>query len=293
MRRKIGTEDLIFDIINYTLIILLSLAFLYPMYYVVAASISDSSRLVAHSGLILKPLGFTLDAYKMVLNYPWIATGFANTILIVVSGVVLNLLLTIFGAYFLSRSELALSKFFMKMIIVTMFFSGGLIPLYLTVKNLGLLDSYLALLLPTAVNTVNLTIMRTAFRQVPKAILESAQVDGANDIIMLFRIIVPVSMATIAVIILYYGVAHWNSWFNAMIFIQKREMFPIQLILREILINNSADGISGSVAMGDNPQISETIKYATVVVVTIPILCIYPFLQKYFVKGVMIGSVKE
>ena len=292
MARKRKLSDVTFDFINYALVVILTILFLYPMYYVVMASLSDSNLLIAHSGLLLKPLGLNLSAYKMVLEYPWIVTGFKNTLIVVACGVTLNIILTICGAYFLSRRGLSLTNVCMKLIVVTMFFTGGLIPTYLTVRNLGLFDSYLALILPSAINTTNLIIMRTAFVSVPKEIQESAEVDGANDLIILFRIIAPVSMPTIAVIILYYGVAHWNAWFNAMIYIQDRELYPIQLILREILVNNSADSMSTTVASGDSPQISETIKYATVVIVTVPILCIYPFLQKYFVKGIMIGSVK-
>jgi putative aldouronate transport system permease protein len=180
----------------------------------------------------------------------------------------------------------------MIMIVVTMYFNGGLIPFYLTVKALHLDNSYLALIFPVAINTFNLIIMRTSFASIPDSLEESARIDGASHFNILFRIIIPLSKATIAVMILYYSVGHWNSWFNAMIFIRKRELFPLQLILREILIQNDTSNMSIGVDAMDRESVAESIKYAIIIVATLPILTIYPFLQKYFVKGVMIGAVK-
>jgi putative aldouronate transport system permease protein len=177
------------------------------------------------------------------------------------------------------------------LIIITMFFSGGLIPFYLTVKDLKMLDSLLAVIIPGAISTYNMIILRTAFQAIPESLEESARLDGANHITVLFRIVIPLSMSTIAVLLLYYGVGHWNAWFNAMLFLQKkRDLFPLQLILREMLIQNTnADSYNKSI---DAAVVTETFKYAVIVVSTVPVLCIYPFLQKYFVKGVMIGAVK-
>ena len=177
----------------------------------------------------------------------------------------------------------------MKLIVVTMFFSGGLIPFYLTVNGLGLSNSLFSVILPFAVNTFNLIIMRTSFSEIPDSLIEAAEMEGANDFTILFRIVIPVSKATMAVIALYYLVQHWNAWFYASIFIDKRELLPFQVILREILIQNSTDNMKNA---GDSENMYEVIKYAVIVVGTVPILIVYPFLQKYFVKGVMIGSVK-
>lgn len=292
MKMKQSAGDIVFRCINGAFMILLMIVCVYPLYYVLAASLSNSNLLIAHSGLLFMPLGLNLDAYRAVFDYPIILRSYLNTLIVVVSGVSVSVILTIFGGYFLSRGDICLKKLCMMLIIFTMFFTGGLIPFYLTVKALKLMNTYWALILPAAVNTFNLIIMRTAFMEVPKSLEESAKIDGANDLVLLFRIILPVVMPTVAVIILYYGVAQWNAWFHAMIFIKDRELFPIQLVLREILIQKSSQGIGNTLLEGDNPQIAETIKYATVIVATLPILVIYPFLQKYFVKGVMVGSVK-
>ncbi len=292
MKLKPSMGDIIFRVCNTIFMILLMIVCVYPLYYVLMASLSNSNQLVAHSGVLLVPLGFNLDSYRAVFDYPIIMRSYLNTIIIVLSGVCISVVLTVFGAYFLSRGNICLRRGFMMLIVFTMFFSGGLIPFYLTVKNLGMMDTYFALILPVAINTFNVIIMRTAFAEISKSLEESARIDGANDLIILFRIVLPVTMPTVAVIILYYGVGQWNAWFHAMIFIKDREMFPIQLVLREILIQKSTQGVGSTLLEGDNPQIAETIKYATVIVATLPILAIYPFLQKYFVKGVMVGSVK-
>ena len=265
---------------------------IYPIVYVGCASLSESSLLIAHRGFLIRPLGFSVEAYINVFQNPMIAIGYINTIFVVVFGLIVNLLITILGAYGLSRKDLYFKDAIMKTIVFTMFFSGGLIPLFLTVKELDLLDSRWALILPTAVNTFNLIIMRTNFMAIPDSLEESAKLDGANDFVLLFRIILPLSMPVIAVMILYYGVAHWNSWFSAMIYLKDRQLYPLQLVLREILISNSTQAMTMGAQAGDVEQIGESIKYATVMVATLPILFIYPFLQKYFVKGVMVGALK-
>jgi putative aldouronate transport system permease protein len=173
-----------------------------------------------------------------------------------------------------------------------MFFSGGLIPFYFTVKQLGLYNNLWALIFPTAVNTFNLMVMRTGFEAIPDAIEESARLDGAGHIRILFKIALPLAMPTVAVMILYYGVAHWNSWFNAMLFLDAAELWPLQLVLRQILLVNDTQSMITGVDAGSQMAVSETIKYAVIVIATLPILCVYPFLQKYFVKGVMVGAVK-
>lgn len=292
MKKESGWFDRIFNIINYTFLILLVIATLYPLLYVLFASFSDSSQLLANKGLLWKPVGFSLDAYKSVLANPGIGIGFRNTLFIVVFGVIVNLFMTALGAYVLSRKNVMWNKVFMFFIVFTMFFGGGLIPLYLIVKGVGLLDSLWSTILPFAISTFNLIIMRTSFMGIPDSLEESAKIDGANHFTILFRIIIPLSMPVIAVMILYYAVDKWNGWFYASVFIKSRELFPLQLVLREILIANSTESMSAGASAGDRFQIGETIKYATIMVATIPILCIYPFLQRYFVKGVMVGSLK-
>ena len=175
-------------------------------------------------------------------------------------------------------------------IVFTMFFSGGLIPMYLLMQNLSLINTRWAMWLPGMIGTTNLIIMRTSFKAIPSSLEESARIDGANDFVILYRVIVPLSKPVIAVMLLYYGVGHWNSWFNAMIYLQDRNLYPLQLILREILIDSTTDVIE--LGGDDSEPIAQTIKYATIMVATVPILCVYPFLQKYFVKGVMIGAIK-
>lgn len=181
----------------------------------------------------------------------------------------------------------------MFMIVFTMFFEGGLIPLYILVGKLGMMDTRWAVIIPSAVSAFNLIIMRTVFQGVPVSLEESAKIDGASDWTVLFRVIIPLSLPVVAVMVLFYGVSHWNSWFPAMIYLQNRGLLPLQLILREILIANDTTSMTTGVASGDQMQIGETIKYATIIIATVPILFLYPFLQKYFVKGVMIGAVKE
>jgi putative aldouronate transport system permease protein len=200
--------------------------------------------------------------------------------------------MTALGAYVLSRRNVMWNKVFIFVIVLTMFFNGGLVPLYLTVKGVGLIDSLWAPVIPFAISTFNLIIMRTAFMSVPDSLEESAKIDGANHFTILFKIILPLSMPVIAVMTLYYAVEKWNGWFYSSIFIKDRELFPLQLILREILIANQTDSMSAGADMGDRFQIGETIKYATIMVATVPILCVYPFVQKYFVKGVMVGALK-
>lgn len=286
-------SDRVFDTINVVFMLLLVVATLYPFYHVIMASLSDSNKLIAHQGLLLGPLGFSLDAYERVLANPNIFSGYRNTLFILFFGTALNLLLTSMGAYGLSRKFL-LRKPIMIGIIFTMYFSGGLIPTYLLINNwLNMGNSMLALIVPTAISTWNLIIMRTSFEAIPESLIESAKIDGSGEMGILLRIVLPLSMPVIAVMILYYGVGHWNSWFNAMLFIRDREMFPLQLILREILVQNDTSSMQIGDAMGDQESIRESIKYATIMVATLPILFVYPFLQRFFAKGVMIGAVKE
>ena len=285
--RSIGEK--VFDWGNTLLMTVILILTFYPLYHVLVASFSDPDLITAHSGLLLWPLAPNIQAYKAVFTYQMITKSFQNTLFIIVVALSINMVMTCFGAYFLSKKDIMLRGVIMKLIVVTMFFSGGLIPFYLTVNGLGLSNSLFSVILPFAVNTFNLIIMRTNFAEIPPSLLEAAELEGANDFTVLFRIVIPVSKATMAVVALYYLVQHWNAWFYASIFIDKREKLPFQVILREILILNSTDNMQKS---GDSENMYEVIKYSVIMVGTIPILIVYPFLQKYFVKGVMIGSVK-
>ena len=295
MVTKRSPGEIIFDIGNAVFLGILTLIFLYPMWYVIMAAFSDPARFVSHTGLLWLPEGFSLAGFKMVLRTASIVTGYGTIILYVITGTALNILLTSMGAYVLSRKKLYIRRFLSLAIVFTMYLSGGLIPFYLTVRNLGLYNTRLALILPVAVNTWNLIVMRTSMSQVPDSLEEAAKIDGANDFVILFRVILPVIKSTVAVMVLFYAVQHWNSWFNAMIFLQDRSKYPLQLFLREILLSGSMTDIAtGSTGEDVNNVLTmNMLKYCTIVVSTLPILCIYPFLQKYFVKGVMIGSVKE
>lgn len=292
MKQESGVLDKLFDVVIYSILIGLVIVTLYPLLYVIFASVSDAGALVAFKGILWRPLGFSLEAYRSVMDNPGILAGYRNTLFIVVFGVTLNLFMTSLGAYVLSRKNVMWNKVFMFMIVFTMFFHGGLVPMYLIVKNVGLLDSLWATIIPFSMSTFNLIIMRTAFMGIPDGLEESAKIDGANHFTILFRIILPLSMPVIAVMVLYYAVDKWNGWFYASVFIKSRELFPLQLVLREILISNSTDSMSTGASAADRHQIGETIKYATIVVATLPVLCIYPFVQRYFVKGVMVGSLK-
>lgn len=293
MKIKVSTSQHIFNVCNIIFMLIVSVIMIYPLWYVLCASFSESSRLVAHEGFLLVPDGASTAAYQAVFKNPMIVKGYVNTLIVVISGVALNIVITSIAAYCLSQQNLLWSKLLMKIIILTMYFSGGLIPMYLLVsRTMHLNNSYLALILPTAISTYNLIIMRTSFLQLPVSLIESAKLDGATHMQILYKIVIPLSKSIIAVITLYYAVGHWNSWFPASIYIKDREKFPLQLILREILIQNDTYSMAQDMSASDQYAIGENIKYAIIVVATIPILCIYPFLQRYFTKGVMIGAVK-
>lgn len=290
MKIKRSPSDIAFDAVTYVVVIFLMLVTLYPIVYVAFASISDPVQVAQAGGILLWPTGIQFEGYKRVLANAEIWTGYANTIFYTVVATALNVVLTAGLAYTLSRKKLMLKKPLTMFVMFTMFFSGGMIPTYLTMQGLGLLDTRAAVILPGMVSVYNFIIMRTNFEAIPASLEESAKIDGANDWTVLWRIVLPLSLPTIAIMVLFYGVGHWSSWFNEMLYLQNRALWPLQLIIREIIV------LSGSAAMSDGGgisfEMSEIIKYATIMVSTIPILCVYPFLQKYFVKGVMVGAVK-
>lgn len=284
--------DVVFTLINTTVMILFSLIMLYPMWYVAVASLSDAKALMASSGMIFLPIKMNLAAYKAAFSNPLLLSGYGITLFVVVFGTFIGVLFTFVAAYFFSRRDVKLQKPLMILLFITMYFSGGIIPFYFTVKDVGLNNSVWALIIPTIMTTYNMIIVRTSMYGIPASLEEAAEIDGANHITILFKVILPLSKASLAVIALYYAVEKWNAWFNAMIFIKDREKWPLQLVLREILVENSTNTMMQGGLSSDDAFVSETIKYATIVISTLPILCVYPFIQKYFVGGIMIGAVK-
>ena len=289
---KKSAGDRAFDAFNIVLQTLVAVVMIYPMLYVLFASLSDPVEFVSHKGVLWHCIVFTFCSYKSAFQNPMLLKGYSNTLFVLIFGVAVNIIMTICGAYFLSRKNVKYQKIISIYIIITMFLNGGMIPFYFVVKSVGLENSLWSLILPTAVNTFNLMILRVAFASVPDSLEESAKLDGANHLTIMLKIVLPVSKASIAVIILYYAVANWNAWFNAMLFLIDRPKYPLQLVLREILINNDTSAMTGGADVGELEFVGETIKYAIIIISTLPILCLYPFIQKYFTKGVMIGAVK-
>jgi putative aldouronate transport system permease protein len=283
----------LFSIFNYLFLGLVSLFCLYPILYVLFASFSNNNLLTAHSGILFRPLGFSLAAYEKVFRNPMILTGYRNTLFVLIAGVIVCLFMTSLGAYFLSRKNVFFKKPIMMLVTFTMFFSGGIIPFYLNLRDLYLTNSLWGIIIPFAINTYNLIILRTSFMAIPESLTEAALIDGAGHWRILFSVVLPLSKAILSVMILYYGIGIWNAWFWASAILQQRELYPLQVVLREILLQNSAISMSAGVDAGDQESVAATIKYATIIVATVPVLCIYPFLQKYFARGVMIGAVKE
>lgn len=289
---KKSKAEVAFGVLNVCILTLLALVTLYPILHVLFGSFSEAELLMKHQGLMLKPVGFSLDGYKAVFAKEEIWIGYGNTLYYVLAGTAVNMIVTVPLAYMLSKPKLLFQKYIMMAIVFTMYFSGGLVPLYLTVQNLGITDTRWAVILPTAVSTYNLIILRTAFASMPESLEEAAKIDGAGVLTILWKIILPLTKASVAVIVLYYAVANWNQWFQAMLYIRKQELYPLQLFLRDILIENQNDDMTMGVSSGNQQSMYEVVRYATIVVSTLPILLFYPFIQKYFVQGVMIGAVK-
>ena len=291
-KMKTSLGDKIFVVINSAILICLCFVTLYPIWYVLCASLTSNTYLVSHPGIMLWPHEVTFGAYKMAFSHPLLLSGYKNTLLILAVSLQINILMTLFAGYFMASKDVMFKPLIQGLIMFTMFFSGGMIPAYLNIRSLGLYNSFWALVLPGALSVYNSIICKTAIESVPESLKESAYIDGANDVIILFKIIVPLIKATLAVLLLYYGVGHWNAWFNASIYLKDNEKLPIQNIMRAILIANS-NVLNSAAAENDQVnQFAEAIKYSKIILTTVPVLCIYPFIQKYFVKGVMIGAVK-
>lgn len=288
---RVSTAERVFRVFNNILMAVIGLICLYPMWYVLVASFSEPNKMLMHTGGLLKPLGFSTSAYQKVFANPNILSGYMNTIFILVVGVVLCLIMTCLAAYVLSRKNLLWKKPLMLFLMFTMFFSGGMIPFYLNLKDFHLTNTLWGVIIPFLVSTYNMIILRTSFESIPESLIEAAQLDGAGHVKILTSIVLPLSKAAIAVQILYYGVEKWNAWFWASSIIRDRDKLPLQVILREILLTSTANMQAGG--GGDTEAVGMTIRYATIIVATVPILIVYPFIQKYFAKGVMIGAVKE
>ena len=278
-----------FVIINTVVLLLISAIMLYPAIYVIAASFSEETAIL-RGDVFLYPVRAHLKAYQKVFVYPMLWKSYSNTLLYTVLGTAINLILTVFGAWALSQKKMVGRRFFTLMCTFTMFFGGGMIPTFLVVKGLGLLNTIWGILLPSAVSTYNMILMRTFFRQIPESLVEAAELDGCKDFGVLFRIVLPLSLASLMTIGMFYAVGHWNSYFPAVMYLTtNKELNPLQIILRQVVLLNE---IVENASSTENVM-AEGIKYATIVVAMLPMLCIYPFVQRYFVKGVMIGSVKE
>lgn len=296
---KLPLGDKIFTIIVYLFLIVALIVVAYPLIYILSASISDPSK-VNSGEMILLPQNITFEGYQTIFQNTALWRGYLNTIVYTTLGTSINLFVTIPTGYAISRPDFVGKDIFTKFMMVTMFVSGGLIPSYLLVTSLGLNDTIWALVLPNAASVYNIIVTRTFFQSsVPIEIVESAEMDGASHFRTFFSIILPISKPIIAVMALFYGIGHWNQYFNALIYISSRDKYPLQMILREILVlqdmtSNPNQMITGDMAqyLYSQQQLGQVIKYGVMVVSTLPLILIYPFLQKYFVKGVMIGSLK-
>lgn len=287
--RSFGSR--VFDYINVVFMLSVVFVTLYPMYYIAIISLSDGNE-VLHGNVWIWPKGANLETYRFVLKDPSIVRSMLNTIFYTSLGTFINILFTSMCAYPLSRRKFFARKSVNIIVIITMFFQGGLIPLYLVVMKLGLINTVWAIVLVPAINAWYMFIMRTFFQGIPEELHESALMDGANDLVILIRIILPLARPVIATLLLFYAVFHWNQYLHPMIFLNEKSKYPIQLILRSIVVAGRMEQTNQIGAATDYMVIEKSIKYAVIMISTLPILMVYPFLQKYFVKGVMVGALK-
>ncbi|TBL80751.1 carbohydrate ABC transporter permease [Paenibacillus thalictri] len=281
----------LFDLLNGSLLLLISLITIVPFVYVLAASFTAPEALLNQRFTIF-PTTFSFDAYRYIFSTPTLIRSLLVTVWITVAGTFVNLLLTSLMAYPLVRRDLDGRRAVMLLVLFTMLFSGGMIPTFLVVKQLGLLNTYWSVILVGAINPFNLIVLRSFFQQLPTGLEESAKIDGCNDLGIFFRIVLPLSMPAMATFALFYSVGHWNSFFSAILYINDHTKWPIQVLLRQIVIL-SEGGIGEAQAVSETYiPVAQTIKMAVIIVSTLPILCVYPFLQKHFAKGVMLGSIK-
>lgn len=287
-------EDKIFYVINGIIMLVLALLILYPLYFIVIASISDPDA-IFNGDVYLYPVKLTFSGFERLFEEELVWTGYRNTILYTFFGTALNIIVTIPAGWALSRKELPMRKVIMWFFIFTMFFGGGLIPFYLLVSKLGMIDSPLALIIPGAVSVWNMFMTKAYYESnIPNELLEAAEIDGANEFKKFFSVVLPISKAIVAVMILFYAVGHWNSYFNALIFISSEKYYPLQLVLKDILI--TAEVVSGSAGSADTileqARIANQLKYSSIIVSSLPIILFYPFVQKFFDKGFLVGTFK-
>ncbi|GBF76644.1 sugar ABC transporter permease [Paenibacillus sp. 598K] len=281
----------LFPIVNTALLLGLVAATVYPFLYMAAISLSDPLP-VLKGQVWLLPKGWNFEAYSIVLGDQRIGRAYLNTVLYVALGTCLSLIVTSAGAYALSRKDLAGHRVMMAMIIFTMFFGGGMIPTFLTVRSLGLVDTIWAMVVPGIVSTWNLIVMRTFFSGIPKELEESGKVDGLNDITLFIRIVIPLSKAVFATVGLFYAVHIWNNFYTPLLYLRDQNLFPLQVIVRDIVLAGQVNNSDATSVGGDALVIEDSLKFATILITTLPILLVYPFLQKHFVKGALVGAVK-
>jgi putative aldouronate transport system permease protein len=288
-------QDRVFDVVNFILLTFATLIVLYPLVFMISASLSNPLE-IYKGNVWLLPKGFTMSGYQKIFSSVSIWMGYKNTIFYTLVGTVVNIALTVTAAYPLSRKDFFGKKYFMIFFTITLFFHGGMIPTYLVVKSLGLVNNFWVMILPNAVVFWNVVITRTYFQNViPDELREAAAIDGCSNIKLFVRIVLPLSAPILAVISLYYGVSHWNAFFNALLYLTDRNLFPLQLVLREILLQSKHQSdIMGSDYMNiiEQQNLAELIKYGVIIVSSLPVLMLYPFLQRYFIKGIMVGSLK-
>lgn len=295
MRRFLRSkDDKVFSVVNYFLLTLGLVIWLYPLIYIVSSSFSSVDEVVTGKVRFL-PVDFSLEGYKAVFKSSKIWSGYLNSFVYMTVGTLINLFVTLLAAYPLSRRDLKGRNAIMMFFTFTMIFDGGIVPTYLVVSKLGILDSIWAMVLPGAMSVYFMIIARTFFQNtIPVELQEAAELEGCNTPQLIWHVILPLSKAIIAVLVLFYAISHWNSYFNGLIYLKTEDKYPLQLVLREILIRSeqNASMIKDAVLMEQSEGLKQLLKYSLIVVSSLPVLCIYPFVQKYFVKGVMIGSVK-
>ncbi len=282
-----------FDVVLILISILIIIIIAYPLFFVIIASFSEPEAVLGGK-ITFRPVGFSLESYKMILKEAKIWSGYRNTILYTALGTVINLVLTTLTAYPLSRKDMPCRKLLTFFISFTMLFGGGMIPVYMVVRGLNLTDTIWAMVIPGAISTYNMLVMKNYFQSsIPEEIHEAAAIDGCGHFQSLLRVVLPLSTPIIAVIVLFYAVGHWNSFFNAILYLRDQKLYPLQIILRDIMIQNSLEAVGGDmVGMYEKVMRGETMKYAVILVASAPVLIFYPFVQKYFVKGIMVGAIK-
>lgn len=291
---KESLDNKIFNIVVVVSLIIIGLLMLYPLWFVVVASVSDPVK-VNSGEVMLFPIGFQLDGYLQVFKNKWIFVGYRNSLIYTVLGTVLNVVVTLMAGYALSRKDLYGRKMFNWFIAIPMWFGGGLIPTYIVINSLNLVNTPVILLIMGLVSSFNIIICRTFISSLPYELQEAAKIDGCSDFGILWKVVMPVSKPIIAVLCLYYAVGHWNDYFNAMIYVSDKNYQTLQVFLREILLLNQnidLNAIEDAAAVAAKLQMAQVMKYSLIVVASVPLLIVYPFVQKYFVTGVMIGSVK-